>query len=407
MKASNIYSKLVEYSYFFNSRFDSLNNTIKAVIKSVPDLKSYKVINDDPVTFSFVTKGELTDDRINQLSEYIMRKQPTYYPYKINRTKKGYEMVLEASYIEQDDYLPDTTETVLSKAIKRKVLAKMRSMENRDPRNYEGASRANVVSRFEDLQVTYSYLDKHNSKDYMQVISDIINNNDGKIKRFDVEGNTIKAKYDDYSAVVKADMRRDDLYAADEPGVVEKEQEYYDYLNKHIGWAVQAFEDLLVHSDEIEYLQDVDLVEKLRAQIKNHDDSKYMEIEFDPYRKHFYPIDDQDKLNTEEYEAAWIHHYTTNPHHWEYWCILNPETGKFELQDDINEEEYRFYEIERICDWISMSKIYNNRVKDWRAENDEEIVQPDFIREFEDSLIDIVHKYELDVNKEDNNDISK
>lgn len=184
-----------------------------------------------------------------------------------------------------------------------------------------------------------------------------------------------------------------------------KEEEYKEYIDKHINNVKQSFEDLLrlVPSNELpELLQDEETIQRLRMVMDKHDNSKYSDLEFEGYRKHFYPVDDTEKLNTEEYELAWLHHYSNNPHHWEYWCVLDPETGEFKLQDNIDEIDYMFYEVERVMDWCAMSRQFNNRVKQWYSENSDRIIQPDFVKNLQTKLLDLVDIYNIDVIGESN-----
>ena len=50
-------------------------------------------------------------------------------------------------------------------------------------------------------------------------------------------------------------------------------------------------------------------------EIKNHDASKFSEIEITGYVKQFYT----DDKNSQEWQTALKHHYQNNPHHWQYW----------------------------------------------------------------------------------------
>lgn len=282
-----------------------------------------------------------------------MSKQYTEYNYTIDGDSTEYIVTLDAGYIPMDDSLSDNTETVLSRSISRKIKAKMRSIELKNPDLYLGATSARVYSTFGKVEIVYNSLNKEQSNKYIEVIEDIIVSNGGNVLSSKVDVNTIIIEYEDNSSIMKPGT----VNESENFNLYKKEQEYNDYLNNHIGKVVESFEDLLKYRDKIEYLKDDSIVSKLRETISEHDLSKYSDEEYIPYRKHFYPLNDEETLATEEYENAWLHHYSNNPHHWECWCILNPDTGDFELKDDIDEEEYKYYTIERICDWMSMSKI--------------------------------------------------
>lgn len=181
------------------------------------------------------------------------------------------------------------------------------------------------------------------------------------------------------------------------------EEKYNNYIDRHRKAVLHSFESLISipEDEQVDFLLDEDNIAILRAIIEKHDESKYSEEEFEPYRKHFDPVDDEESLNTEEYETAWIHHYTCNPHHWEYWCYLDSDTGEFVLKDDIDEDDYKFYEIERLCDWCAMSRQFGNRVSEWYEQNKHKIVQPDFIIPFQEELMKLIDKYQVDISSED------
>ncbi len=78
--------------------------------------------------------------------------------------------------------------------------------------------------------------------------------------------------------------------------------------------------------------------------IREHDESKFSEEEFEPYARFWY--NDSDHYDYDpEYEAAWEHHWKHNPHHPEYW-----------LGDDMP----FVYIIEMLCDWGSFGIAEGN-----------------------------------------------
>ena len=78
-----------------------------------------------------------------------------------------------------------------------------------------------------------------------------------------------------------------------------------------------------------------------------HDQSKYSEEEYDAYDKYFYG--NRSYQVVEDFDYAWLHHIHNNPHHWQYWVLVNDEDGEKIL--DMPDE----YIIEMICDWWSFS----------------------------------------------------
>lgn len=190
-----------------------------------------------------------------------------------------------------------------------------------------------------------------------------------------------------------------------------QEDKYKQYLSLHKEVVSDVFKKLIDLAEDwkednfLDENQDhpftwiLDNQSTLTTLVEEHDDSKYNEEEFEPYRKHFYPVDDEESLNTEEFKNATFHHITNNSHHWEFWCELG-EDGLFTLKDDIDEHSYLLSVIERACDNACMSQFYNNRVRDWYDENKDSMVLPDFSIKFYEDLIDIITEHNLDIDEE-------
>ena len=104
-------------------------------------------------------------------------------------------------------------------------------------------------------------------------------------------------------------------------------------------------------------------IEFIDELIEKHDLSKYKEEEFEPYRKNFFPVSEEEKeSNKEAFEEAWKHHYHKNLHHWDWWH----ETG--------NKENMPFtYIVEMVCDWIAMGFKFNNTAIEWYENNKDKI----------------------------------
>ena len=154
-------------------------------------------------------------------------------------------------------------------------------------------------------------------------------------------------------------------------------EKYKEYLTGHIGNVAKALEVLATL--DIPYV--TEHIDKLREIVKEHDASKYEEPEWSAYLHHFYPINDEEKMMEEEFDAAVQHHVKNNKHHWNYWC--DEENN---LKDDIDEEEYKLYTIERICDWLAMAAQHDEGPTEYYDINKEYIVQPDYARELCDDI---------------------
>jgi len=158
-------------------------------------------------------------------------------------------------------------------------------------------------------------------------------------------------------------------------------EQYKEYLTGHIGNVSKALE--LLYSLEIPYVQEH--IDELREIVKQHDASKYEEPEWSAYLHHFYPENKEEELMQEEFENACRHHIKNNKHHWNYWC---DEEDK--LIDNIDEEEYKLYTIERICDWLSMAGQHDEGPRDYWEANKEFVVQPDYARELCDEIYPLI-----------------
>ena len=154
-------------------------------------------------------------------------------------------------------------------------------------------------------------------------------------------------------------------------------EQYTEYLTGHIGNVSKALE--LLYSLEIPYVQEH--IDKLRDIVKEHDASKYEEPEWSAYLHHFYPTNDEEAMMEEEFENACKHHIRANKHHWNYWCDEDNN-----LIEDIDEEEYKLYTIERICDWLSMAAQHDEGPTEYWNANKDYIVQPDYARELCDEI---------------------
>lgn len=147
-----------------------------------------------------------------------------------------------------------------------------------------------------------------------------------------------------------------------------KEKEYKQYIFQHKRNVIKAFYEMLQCKDLEWIIQDPDILEPLWIRILDHDDSKYDKEEFDAYRKHFYPIDEQEKIESQsDFEKAWEHHYKVNDHHWQHRITWKDEDF------DINTE---LACLENIADWLAMGYKFNNRPYEYYEKNKDKITLP-------------------------------
>lgn len=145
-------------------------------------------------------------------------------------------------------------------------------------------------------------------------------------------------------------------------------REYLNYLQEHIGGVRSAYRWIETYAPEILdiYHNDINSVWKkheLMVQVCiDHDKSKYEPDEYNAYDAYYYGTRDRNFDDvTKEYKKAWLLHQRRNPHHWQYWVLINDDDGTeaIEMPDE--------YIIEMICDWWSFSFKTNNlyEIFDW------------------------------------------
>lgn len=159
-------------------------------------------------------------------------------------------------------------------------------------------------------------------------------------------------------------------------------KEYEDYIDEHKNNVVNAYIEYFKNKDWINELPEEisieewnDALSDLEEVVIDHDNSKYMDEEFEPYRRHFHKTiqeDLYDKENPEEaeivdqeFEIAWMHHYLVNPHHPEFWLYTDIVDGALIPLDEPRKDGPRDMDLlnilHMICDWMGMSLKFRNR----------------------------------------------
>lgn len=144
-----------------------------------------------------------------------------------------------------------------------------------------------------------------------------------------------------------------------------KRGEYNRYIVDHISNVADAFEEMKVIFKDCSFINDPEIYRELQSNILIHDRSKFSEAEFEPYRMHFYPINDKEKEESKElFDEAWEHHYKVNRHHWDHW--YNKETGECETIPEV-------YLAELIVDWMAMGRKFGNTPLQYYENNKDKI----------------------------------
>ena len=123
-------------------------------------------------------------------------------------------------------------------------------------------------------------------------------------------------------------------------------REYDNYLEQHKANVRKGFEWIRDNLPEV-----VSNIPNLEWQICfAHDESKTQPDEYESYDRYFHGNNRSYQV-VQNFNYAWLRHLHRNPHHWQYWILINddPELGEIVMDMPIN------YMIEMICDWWAFS----------------------------------------------------
>ena len=140
---------------------------------------------------------------------------------------------------------------------------------------------------------------------------------------------------------------------------------YDEYILEHKNNVTKAFDWLAKNCPEIFPDEGIKSLVEWQC-ISAHDQSKYDKDEYDAYDRYFYGNNRSYEV-VQDFDLAWLKHIHKNPHHWQYWILVNDDSGlgvKY-LEIPLN------YIIEMICDWWSFSWKSGNlyEIFDWYAKH--------------------------------------
>lgn len=164
---------------------------------------------------------------------------------------------------------------------------------------------------------------------------------------------------------------------------------YDDYLREHKANVQKGYDWL---KENLPYL--VENVGSWNTEF-NHDASKTESDEYTAYDQYFYGNNKSYEV-VQAFNKAWLLHIHRNPHHWQYWVLINddPKAGKITI-----EMPYE-YIIEMICDWWSFSWKTGNlfEIFNWYGERKDYIKLGSETRKIVEDILTKIH-YKL-VNSE-------
>lgn len=125
-------------------------------------------------------------------------------------------------------------------------------------------------------------------------------------------------------------------------------REYDLYLDEHKLNVRKGFDWIKENLPELfhGYFND-DIINQICYQ---HDASKSEPDEYEAYDKYFYGGNRSFKV-VEDFRFAWLNHIHRNPHHWQYWVLINDDPNEGTIVLDMP----RNYILEMICDWWAFS----------------------------------------------------
>ena len=138
-------------------------------------------------------------------------------------------------------------------------------------------------------------------------------------------------------------------------------QQYEQYLNQHKENVKKGFHWMRDNIPEL-IKPGYDLEHQICFA---HDSSKTEQDEYGAYDAYFYGGNRSYSV-VQNFNRAWLLHIHRNPHHWQYWILINdnPEEGEVLIEMPYN------YILEMICDWwaFSWAKGNLNEIFPWYEE---------------------------------------
>lgn len=132
----------------------------------------------------------------------------------------------------------------------------------------------------------------------------------------------------------------------------------YDlYLKEHIANVKKGLEWMRDNLD----LPGNDITDAI-YEAENHDYSKWGTCEYNQYDKYFYGGNRSYQVVL-DFNYAWLHHQHRNPHHWQYWVLINDDQAEGTMPLPMPMR----YIYEMIADWWTFSWKNGNlfEIFDW------------------------------------------
>ncbi len=182
--------------------------------------------------------------------------------------------------------------------------------------------------------------------------------------------------------------------------VIKKTREYLDYLEQHVLNNQKAWKMINQACSDEKFVCDDFMYHTITSLIDEHDLSKLSEQEFVQYRRHFYPVKEDEgdyipDVQGNSYDIAWGDHLHVNLHHWEKWT-----TTKFG-----HPYASEIYCVCMLCDWLAMGMFFSGddyikNTRDYYTKNKDIMRLP----EWADQLIENVLSQLEEIKDKENKD---
>lgn len=169
-------------------------------------------------------------------------------------------------------------------------------------------------------------------------------------------------------------------------------KEYDLYIEEHranvkrgLEWMQQNLPPSVIDHDKM-----VEAV--LNAEI--HDESKYSKEEYDAYDDYFYGGERTFEV-IQAFNLAWLHHQHENPHHWQYWVLVEDGDETDGKAVTLSPQEMPIeYIYEMIADWWTFSWRANNLLEifNWYNEHRPKMVLHSKTRYFVEQILNEMYK---------------
>lgn len=145
--------------------------------------------------------------------------------------------------------------------------------------------------------------------------------------------------------------------------ILEKQEQYKAYISEHRANIQIAWENLKAKINKGMYWLSDREIEDIDYLVEQHDLCKFSEEEFEGYRQWFYPAGD-DPTNKILFDAAYLHHQNTSPHHYLHW-VLRHDSGFTPVDMPLK------YVIEMLIDFEAMGMKFNDGAYEyWESHKD-------------------------------------